>query len=307
MSRRLFSFGRRRAWRRVLAGAWLLLNASGGLAQTPTGAAAPTLGAAETAAWTDGAEAAARYADPRWELAWADEFDGTGLPDVAKWRQESGLVRNREAQFYTVGRLENLAQRDGYLVLTARREPWEGAAYTSASVRTDGRFTMRYGKIEFRAKVPTGRGVWPALWMMGLDPEGRRWPVGGEIDLMEFVGWQPDRFHFTVHTEAFNHVKRTHRGTFRQLARPEAEFHRFGLIWTPERLEWFFDGEKVFEFRNTGGGRAEWPFDNPHFLLINLAIGGAWGGAKGIDDAIFPVEFLVDYVRVWRSPAASGP
>lgn len=283
---------------------WLLIAGMGAaLVAGVSVATERTLGAADARSWSDGPEAAARYASERWELEWSDEFDRAGLPDATKWRQETGLLRNREAQFYTAGRPENLTQRDGCLVITARREPWEGASYTSASVRTDGRFAMRYGKIEFRAKVPAGRGVWPALWMMGIDPAGRRWPACGEIDLMEFVGWQPDRFHFTVHTEAFNHVKKTHRGTFRTLPEPSAEFHRFGLIWTPERLEWFFDGEKVFEFRNSGAGTAEWPFDHPHFLLINLAIGGSWGGAKGIDEAIFPVEFLVDYVRVWRAPA----
>lgn len=283
-----------------------LLNALLALVSVPAvhaaDPAAPGLGSEDLTTWKDGPDAAARYAAADWKLHWADEFETPGLPDPAKWDYETGMRRNQEAQFYTAGRPENARIEIGHLLITARKEPWEQAAYTSASLITKGRFAMDSGKIEIRAKVPSGRGVWPALWTLGLDPEGRRWPACGEIDLMEFVGWQPDRFHFTVHTGAFNHVKRTQKGTNRKLQNPSADFHRFGLLWSTQRLEWFLNGEKVFEFRNSGKGNDEWPFDHPHYLLINLAIGGTWGGAKGIDDSLFPAEFLIDYVRVWKAP-----
>jgi Beta-glucanase/Beta-glucan synthetase len=191
---------------------------------------------------------------------------------------------------------------------TSRSRPtassWEGAHYTSASLTTRDRFAFVYGKIEIRARVPGGRGTWPALWMLGAGYPRVPWPLCGEIDLMEHVGFDPNRLHFTVHTAAYNHNQRTHRGTSIVVPDATAQFHRYGLIWTPERLEWFFNGEKVFEFANEGTGPEVWPFDAPHFLLINLAIGGAWGGQQGIDETVFPARFRVDYVRVWqRAPA----
>jgi beta-glucanase (GH16 family) len=244
--------------------------------------------------------AARRYEDPAWRLLWQDDFDGTGAPDAARWTYEKGRVRNNESQYYTVDRRENARQDRGQLVITARREAWEGAVCTSASLTTEGRFGFKYGKVEVRAKLPTGRGTWPALWMLGENFRKVGWPLCGEIDIMEHVGFDPDRLHFTVHTKAFNHVKKTAVGRAVSLANPHADFHRFGLIWTPERIEWFLDGRKVHEFANDGLGVTHWPFDAPHYLLINLAIGGDWGGQKGIDEAIFPVEYRIDYVRVWQ-------
>ncbi len=248
----------------------------------------------------DAPAAAARYAAPDWRLIWSDEFDQAGAPDPAKWDYERGLIRNREAQYYTAGRPENARVEGGHLVITARREPWEGAQYTSASVISQGKFSFQYGKLEIRAKIPTGRGAWPALWLLGVNFPTAGWPRCGEIDLMENVGYDPDRIHFTVHTGAFNHVKKSGVGRAITVPRPYDEFHVFGLIWTPERIEFFCDGRKVHEFANDGQGPDHWPFDQPFYLLMNLAVGGAWGGQKGIDETIFPLEYRIDYVRVWQ-------
>ena len=263
---------------------------------------APGLGAAGSEQFQPGpAEAAARYARDDWVMIWNDEFSGGPAPSPAKWNYEHGLLRNHELQFYTVDRRENARVEDGQLIITGRREPWEGAAYTSASLTTKGKFAFTYGKIEIRAKIPTGRGTWPALWTLG-DKAKAKWPHCGEIDLMENIGCDPQKIHFTVHTGAFNHVMKTQKSRAIVLEKPWADFHRYGLIWTHERIEFFFDGEKVSEFANDGQGPEHWPFDSPQYLIMNLALGGAWGGQQGVDDSIFPVEFRIGYVRVWQAP-----
>ncbi len=251
-------------------------------------------------AFTDGADAEQRYLAPDWRLRWSDEFERAGAPDPTKWDYERGRVRNREAQFYTTDRRENARVEGGQLVITARRESWLDAEYTAASVVSLGKFAFQYGKLEIRAKIPTGRGTWPALWLLGENMRTVGWPRCGEIDLMEHVGFEPDRVHFTVHTGAFNHVKKTGVGRAVTVPRAQEEFHVYGLLWTAERLEFFLDGRKVHEFGNDGKGIDHWPFDAPFYLLMNLAVGGAWGGQKGIDESIFPVEYRIDYVRVWQ-------
>jgi len=263
----------------------------------------PGLGANDTDRFQPGPpEAAARYTRTDWVLVWHDEFAEGPAPSPTRWTYEHGIVRNHELQFYTTDRRENARIADGRLIITGRREPWEGAAYTSASLTTKGKFTLTYGKIEICAKIPTGRGTWPALWLLG-DEEKTGWPLCVEIDLMENVGFDPERVHFTVHSGAFNHVQHTQRSRAIVVDQPWAEFHRYGLIWSPQRLEFFFDGEKVFEFVNDGQGVAHWPFDSPHYLILNLALGGAWGGQQGMDDRILPADFSIDYVRIWQQPS----
>ncbi len=263
--------------------------------------AAEDLGGAATATVPDVPAAIAAYDDPEWVLRWGDEFTEAGRPDPSRWTYEKGLVRNGEAQFYT-DRPENIRVLEGSLIITARREPWEGAPCTSASLTSQGRFSFTGGKAEIRAKVPPGRGTWPALWTLGDNITTAGWPACGEIDLMEYVGMHPELVHFTVHTMAFNHTKQTQRGTRITEPRVWADYHRYGLVWTQSALTWYFDGRPVFAFANDGQGRDHWPFDQPHYLLMNLAIGGVWGGQKGIDEALFPAELRVDYVRVWQKP-----
>lgn len=234
-----------------------------------------------------------------WRLVWADEFEYEGLPDPQKWTYEEGLVRNNEAQYYTRARPENARVEDGVLVIEARKEDYEGAGYTSASVTTQGKARWQGGRIEVRAKLPTGRGMWPAIWMLGTNISEVGWPESGEIDLMENVGFDPDRIHANVHTEAFNHVQGTNKGASIVVPDPHADFHVYAVEWFEDHMDFFVDGRKYFTFENTGGGPAEWPFDQPFYLILNAAIGGGWGGQQGIDDRIFPQRYEIDYVRVY--------
>jgi beta-glucanase (GH16 family) len=234
-----------------------------------------------------------------WTLVFADEFDAPGAPDPAKWGYEIGYVRNDEKQYYT-SRTENVHVEDGSLVIEARREPYQGYAYTSASINTRRLFEFRYGRVEVRATLPTGRGTWPAIWTLGTSIDQVGWPACGEIDVMENVGFEPTRVYGTIHTAAYNHVAGTARGGNVTVASPWETFHVYAMEWYPDRIDIFVDGARYFTFRNEGTGTRTWPFDKPQYLLLNLAIGGAWGGQQGVDDALFPHRYVVDYVRVYQ-------
>ena len=238
--------------------------------------------------------------DPKWKLVWNDEFDKPGLADPKKWSYETGRVRNREAQTYTRERMENARVEDGSLIIEARKEKRDGAEYTSASLHTKGKGEWRRGRIEVRAKLPTGRGTWPAIWTLGVNMGEVGWPRCGEIDIMENVGFDPDTIHANIHTRAYNHIDNTHKGAKTTVAKPYEAFHVYAVEWLDDRLDFFVDGKLYFTFANDGKGEASWPFDRPHYLLLNVAIGGSWGGQKGIDDGIFPQRLLVDYVRVYE-------
>jgi beta-glucanase (GH16 family) len=234
-----------------------------------------------------------------WTLVFSDEFDRPGALDPAKWGHETGYVRNKEAQFYT-SRLENVRVEAGNLVIEGRREAHEGFGYTSASVNTLGRFEFLYGRVEVRAKLPTGNGAWPAIWMLGVNRAQVGWPTCGEIDIMENVGFDPLRIHASVHTSAYNHTIGTQKTASVGVASPSDDFHVYSMEWYADRIDVFVDGQKYFTFRNEGTGSRTWPFDQPHYLLVNLAIGGSWGGQKGIDDSRFPHRYVIDYVRIYR-------
>lgn len=237
----------------------------------------------------------------QWALRWHDEFDGTGLPDSAKWGYEHGFIRNDEKQFYTRRRTENARQENGHLVITARKESYRDTAeYTSASLITRGKASWTYGRIEVRADLPSGRGMWPAIWMLGTNIDEVGWPACGEIDIMEYVGFEPNTIHANVHTAAFNHVDGTAKGSGIEVEAPDEGFHTYAVEWTADRIDVFVDGRNYFTFENSGEGVEEWPFDRPHYLILNAAVGGAWGGQEGIDDSIFPQEYRIDYVRVYE-------
>jgi len=258
----------------------------GGSAATPSVPTPPTP-AATAASWT---------------LVFADEFDTPGSPDPGRWTYDLGYIANDEAQYYT-SRSENVRIEDGVLVLEARKEPWAGYAYTSGRIKTQGIFEFRYGRVEVRAKLPTGRGTWPAIWMLGANIDRVGWPACGEIDIMENVGFDPLTIVASVHTAAYNHVAGTQRNATTTLSSPTPydDFHLYAMEWYPDRIETFVDGRRYFTFRNEGTGSATWPFDQPEFLILNLAIGGSWGGQQGIDDTLFPHRMLVDFVRVYRA------
>jgi beta-glucanase (GH16 family) len=253
-----------------------------------------------------------------WKLVWSDEFNGKGLPDASKWTYEEGFIANREAQYYTKGRLDNIRQENGSLIIEARREKWPNASfregstryreqrrdaeYTSARIKTQGKAEWRYGRFEIRAKLPTGRGTWPAIWMLGTNTDKVGWPRGGEIDIMENVGYDPDVIHANVHTQAYNHVKKTNKGAKISVEKPWQDFHVYAVEWTPAQMDFFVDDRKYFTFQNEKTGEATWPFDQPFYLILNVAVGGTWGGTKGVDDGIFPQRMEVDYVRVYEKP-----
>jgi beta-glucanase (GH16 family) len=232
-------------------------------------------------------------------LVFSDEFETPGSLDPAKWGYEVGYVRNDEKQYYT-SRLENARVEGGMLVIEGRKESYQGYGYTSASVNTLGRFSLRYGRVEVRAKLPGGRGSWPAIWMLGTNISSTGWPACGEIDVMENVGFDPLRVHASVHTSAYNHTIGTQKTASTLVSDPAADFHVYAMEWYPDRIETFVDAARYFSFRNEGTGSRTWPFDEPQYLLINLALGGAWGGQQGIDDSRFPQRYLVDYVRIYQ-------
>ncbi len=252
--------------------------------------------------------------DAEWRLVWSDEFASPGRPDSAKWSYEAGFIRNREAQYYTTDRAENARVENGMLVITARKErfpnPRAGADqrnndrqfadYTSASLHTRGKGEWSSGRLEVRAKLPGGRGTWPAIWMLGTNIGEVGWPACGEIDIMEHVGFEPGRIEAHVHTKRFNHMVGTDRGGHIDIEDATRAFHVYRVDWHPDRLEFFVDNRPYFTYERPPGGDEVWPFDKPHYLILNLAIGGTWGGRQGIDDAIFPCDYKIDYVRVFE-------
>lgn len=238
-----------------------------------------------------------------WQLVWSDEFNTPGLPDAAKWDYEVGFIRNQEKQYYTKARAENARVEEGMLVIESRKEKFQNAEYTSASLHTANSATWKYGRIEVRAKLPTGKGMWPAIWMLGMNRKQVGWPKCGEIDIMENVGYDPNVIHANIHTEKYNHVKKSNKGNKITVEKPYADFHVYAIEWFPDRIDFFVDSNKYFSFANEGEGASGWPFDQNFYLILNAAIGGSWGGQQGIDDAIFPQKYFIDYVRVYQQTA----
>lgn len=242
-------------------------------------------------------------------LVWADEFDRDGLPDPAHWAYDTERNAegwwNDELQYYSASRAENARVETGRLIIEARQEPVPaeqfpdtgGQAYTSARLSTHGQASWQYGYVEVRAKVPCGRGLWPAIWTL---PEGGyNWPDDGEIDIMEYVGWDADHFHATVHTRDNNHVLGTEVSQTFMIDNACGAFHTHSLLWTEDSIVVAVNKTPYFRYAKNNKDIGEWPFDRPHFLLLNLAIGG-WGGQQGIDPGAFPARMEVDYVRVYQ-------
>lgn len=243
---------------------------------------------------------AAGGAEEGWKQVWADEFDKDGRPDSTKWGYEKGRVRNNELQYYTVDRAENARVEKGCLVIEGRRESFSNAAYTAASLITKGKAEWTHVRVEVRAQVPAARGTWPAIWMLGTNIRDAGWPRCGEIDIMEHVGHDAGVIHGSIHTAKYNHTKGTHRTGTVKVPDATTAFHVYAIEWTGARIDFLIDGKKYFSYeKEPGAGDDAWPYDKPHYLLLNLAIGGAWGGQKGVDGDAFPQRMLVDYVRVF--------
>lgn len=238
-------------------------------------------------------------------LVWNDEFSNDGLPDSDKWDYDTGDHGwgNNELQDYTASDTETARIEDGNLVITASLiETPSRKIYRSARLVTRGKQAWKYGRFEIRAKLPGGTGTWAAFWMLPDEWNygNGGWPDNGEIDILEYVGYNPNTVFGTVHTSARNHVQNTEVGEEAIVPEAEEEFHVYALEWNEDSLSVFVDDRKYFTYHNEGKGWEYWPFDKKFHIILNLAIGGNWGGREGVDDSIFPVEYVIDYVRVYQ-------
>ena len=238
---------------------------------------------------------------------WGDEFNTPGLPDSTKWNYEIGMGYNNELEYYTSKRSENARIEDTTLIIEARKENFMGANYTSARLVSKEKGDWLYGKFEFSAKVPGGKGTWPAIWMMPTNSEYGAWPKSGEIDIMEYVGWDPSNLYYTVHYEGTNGTGHQSTGTHSATSLPYNKFIKFTLIWTPTTLEWYADDHKYLTYSKTADNPQVWPFNKMFYLILNLAYGGTWGAQQGIDDTKLPHKFYIDYVRVYQLQDTSSP
>ena len=236
-----------------------------------------------------------------WEFqstaSWSEEFDISGLPDANKWSYDIGGHGwgNNELQYYTDGL--NVSVIGGILKIIAKKENYSGKQYTSARMVTKNKADWLYGRVEVRAKLPKGRGTWPAIWMLPTENTYGIWPNSGEIDIMEHVGFDLNNVHFTLHANSFYGANG--KGEARVIPTATDDFHIYRLDWTSYGIRGYFDNEKVFEYINPGAGFVSWPYDKKFHLLLNIAVGGSWGGAQGVDDTIFPATMEIDYVRYY--------
>ena len=239
--------------------------------------------------------------EKKWKMIWNDEFSKKGLPDSNKWSYDVGGHGwgNNELQFYTAKRSKNARVKHGKLIIEAVKEDYEGKEYTSARLVTRGRASWDHGKIEVRAKIPSGLGTWPAIWMLA-DKNPLNWPDDGEIDIMEHVGYDQNFVHGTIHTKKYNHMIGTQKANQVTIPDVSDNFHRFQLMWDQDIMYIGVDDIYYFKYKNEKSGNDSWPFDNKMYLLLNLAVGGNWGGAKGVATDIWPKRMEVDYVRVFE-------
>jgi beta-glucanase (GH16 family) len=236
----------------------------------------------------------------KYALIWSEEFNYGGLPDSTKWSYETGYLRNNEKQYYTYKRSENARVEDGMLVIESRKENWKGFAYTSASINTLGKDSFPVNsRMEIRAKMPKGKGIWPALWMMGTDIKTVHWPACGEIDIMEYLGRTPGVIYGTFHwQDASRSDSALHRfkGDSTRFNDASENFHVYGVERTADKLSFFVDDKYFFDFKTDSTVKKDL-FQHPYFLLINTAVGGDWGG--DVDSTIFPQKYYIDWVRVF--------
>jgi beta-glucanase (GH16 family) len=250
--------------------------------------------------------------DGDYQLVWSDEFDYNGLPDPTKWDYDTegneAKWGNNEAEYYTKARIENAKVENGVLSIVARKENYENQKYTSARIFTKA--DWKYGKFEVMAKLPAGRGSWAAIWMM---PEGWSfndggWPDVGEFDIMEHVGSDLGVIHASAHSKDYQWQNGTQKTNTAQVSNVTDKFHLYSWEWTPEVVKAYVDNQLFFEYKNEGLGETKWPYNKAFHLLLNVAIGGAWGSVKveendvvkGVDDSAFPQAMEIEYVRVYQ-------
>ena len=215
------------------------------------------------------------------ETNWNYEL-GNGCPNICGWG-------NNERQYYTK---ENVVVKDGHLIITATKD----SLYQSGRITTSKKFEFQYGIIEVRAKLSTGKGIWPAIWMLGSNISEVGWPKSGEIDIMEYVGKKPHEIHSTMHTQdSHGQSKNTKITTIQDI---EEGFHVYKARWTKDAIEFFIDDQLTYTFSPEVKDENTWPFDQPFYVILNMAVGGNFGGPE-VDDSIFPQEFSVDYIKVY--------
>ena len=244
---------------------------------------------------------AAYYAPEGYSLVWHDEFDKGSELNADDWVHEvqnSGWV-NHELQNYVNHKTPNgkyvTEVRDGHLRITALKENgkiYSGRVYAKRSTG------WKYGYIEASIKLPSGKGTWPAFWMMPVN--FRSWPADGEIDIMEEVGYHPDYVSSSLHANAHVHSNGTQVTHEMYCKGAEGEFHTYAIEWTAQNITTYVDGKVQLSYDNRGLGRDDWPYDDPFYVIFNLAWGGDWGGAQGVDENALPVTMEVDYVRVFQ-------
>jgi beta-glucanase (GH16 family) len=238
-----------------------------------------------------------------YKLVWSDEFQYKGLPDSTKWSYDTEGNEwnwgNNEWQHYTAFNEKNAFVDGENLHIVAIKELTENKEYSSARLITKEKGDWLYGRFEIRAKLPAGLGTWPAIWMLPTDWAYGGWPASGEIDIMEHVGYEPDSVYASAHTKSYNHVQGTQKTKGLGIS-SENVFRTYVLEWDSLEYRVFVDSVHYFTFVNEQNTFAEWPFDKRFHLLLNVAVGGNWGGMHGVDSTIFPLEMLVDYVRVYQ-------
>lgn len=241
------------------------------------------------------------------ELVWSDEFEVDGQPDSSRWNYDLGDGcpdncgwGNNELQSYTQDP-KNVRISDGKLIIEAHRHSLGGKPFTSTKIVSRDKGDWLYGRFEIRAKLPRGKGTWPAIWMLPTDWKYGGWPASGEIDIMEHVGYDPEVVHGTIHTEAYNHIKQTQKEGKITIGGAQDEFHTYVVDWREDRMDFFVD-DKLYHtvHREPGDDYKGWPFDQRFYLIMNVAVGGNWGGAQGVDPDIWPQRMEVDWVRVFR-------
>jgi beta-glucanase (GH16 family) len=255
-----------------------------------------------TSLLTDNAGYITPLSYPGYTLAWQDEFNGTIL-DMTSWNQELGNGSNgwgnNELEFYT-NSTKNTLVSNGNLVIEARKEAISGFNYSSGRMTTQHKRTFTYGRMDIRAKLPVGKGIWPALWMLGSNITSVSWPACGEIDIMELVGTNPNRSHGTMHWKPVT-GSNTSKGAYYDLPSGNfsQEFHVFSIIWSQDQIRWYVDDHLFLTTSKADVGTANYPFNAPQFFIFNVAVGGNWPGPPDNGTA-FPQRMFVDYVRVFQ-------
>ncbi len=246
--------------------------------------------------------------NPTYQLVWSDDFDGTNgsAPDASKWAIQTGGGGwgNNELEYYTA-RPANVQVNNGNLVITAVKEDYTDAEgltrhYTSARLYTKGLFSQQYGRVEARIKIPKGQGIWPAFWLLGNNIDTVSWPACGEIDIMENIGKEPGTIHGTLHAPGYTPEGVSAAFTLPNGAAFSDDFHTFAVEWEPQQIRFYVDGT-LYGTKSPADAPKDspWPFQQPFFVILNLAVGGNWPGNPD-DTTQFPQKMLVDYVRVYQ-------